>query len=113
MPKILTAEELYKCCDQNVFKFNTTEEIPETIEIIGQARALRAIDFGLNLVDSKGFNIFVLGENGTGKLTTIKSVLAEKASGEPVPPDCAMYTISKILISSRDITAARSSCYFP
>ena len=84
MPKPLGVDELYKCCDQNIFKFNTTAELPDVIEIIGQARALRAIDFGLNL-DSKGFNIFILGENGTGKLTTIKSVLAKKAADEPVP----------------------------
>ena len=92
MPKPLAVEDLYKCCDQNVFAFTTTEELPEAVEIIGQARALRAIDFGLNLVDSQGFNIFILGENGTGKLTTIKSLLAEKAVGEPVPPDwCYVY----------------------
>jgi lon-related putative ATP-dependent protease len=92
MPKRLGAEELYKCCDQNIFTFNTTDELPEAIEIIGQNRALRAVDFGLNLVDSKGFNIFVLGENGTGKLTTIKAVLAKKSADEPVPPDwCYVY----------------------
>ncbi len=91
MPKPLGADELYKCCDQNIFKFNTTAELPDIIEIIGQARALNAIDFGLNL-DNKGFNIFILGENGTGKLTTIKSVLAKKAADEPVPSDwCYVY----------------------
>jgi len=86
MPKPLGVDELYRCCDQNIFKFNTTAELPDVIEIIGQDRALRAIDFGLNL-DSKGFNVFILGENGTGKLTTIKSVLEKKAADEPVPPD--------------------------
>lgn len=92
MPKPLAVEDLYKCCDQSIFKFNTTDELPEAVEIIGQARALRSIDFGLNLADSKGFNIFILGENGTGKLTTIKSLLAQKAAEEPVPPDwCYVY----------------------
>jgi len=92
MPKPLAVEYLYKCCDQSIFKFNTTDELTEAAEIIGQARALRSIDFGLNLVDSKGFNIFILGENGTGKLTTIKSLLAQKAAAEPVPPDwCYVY----------------------
>jgi lon-related putative ATP-dependent protease len=91
MPKPLGVDELYKCCDQNIFKFNTTAELPDIIEIIGQARALRSIDFGLNL-DNKGFNIFILGENGTGKLTTIKSVLAKKAADETVPSDwCYVY----------------------
>ncbi|PKL50715.1 MAG: ATP-dependent protease, partial [Nitrospira bacterium HGW-Nitrospira-1] len=92
MPKPLGVEDLYKRCDQNIFKFNTTDDFPEAVEIIGQARALRSIDFGLNLMDSEGFNIFVLGENGTGKLTTIKSVLAKKAADEPAPSDwCYVY----------------------
>ncbi|RPI37883.1 MAG: ATP-dependent protease [Nitrospiraceae bacterium] len=91
MPKPLGVEDLYKFCDKAIFKFNTTDELPEAVEIIGQARALRSIDFGLNL-DNKGFNIFILGENGTGKLTTIKSLIAKKASAEPVPLDwCYVY----------------------
>jgi lon-related putative ATP-dependent protease len=95
MPKPLGVDELYKCCNENIFKFNTTAELPDVIEIIGQDRALRAIDFGLNL-DSKGFNIFILGENGTGKLTTIKSVLAKKAADEPVPVDwCYVYNFKE------------------
>ena len=90
-PKPLSSEELYSCCDPALFQFNTTDELPELEETIGQSRALNAIDFGLNL-DSKGFNIFVLGENGTGKSTTIKSILQKKAADEPVPADwCYVY----------------------
>ncbi|MFI5294923.1 MAG: Lon protease family protein [Thermodesulfovibrionales bacterium] len=90
-PKPLSSEELYSCCDPALFTFSTTDELPELTETIGQIRALNAIDFGLNL-DSKGFNIYVLGENGTGKSTTIKSILNKKAAGEPVPTDwCYVY----------------------
>ncbi|MBI5075363.1 MAG: AAA family ATPase [Nitrospirae bacterium] len=91
MLRPLSIEELYHCCDPSVFAFNTTDELPEAIETIGQERALRAIDFGLNLENS-GFNIFMLGENGTGKMTTIKSFLSKKAADEPVPSDwCYVY----------------------
>ncbi len=91
MLKPLNIEELYQCCDPSVFAFNTTDELPEAIETIGQERALRAIDFGLNLENS-GFNIFMLGENGTGKMTTIKAFLSKKAAEEPVPSDwCYVY----------------------
>jgi lon-related putative ATP-dependent protease len=90
-PKPLSSEELYSCCDPALFSFTTTDELPELEETIGQSRALNAIDFGLNL-DSKGFNIFILGENGTGKSTTIKSILQKKAAGEPIPSDwCYVY----------------------
>jgi len=91
MPRTLGVDELYKCCDLKIFDFRTTKEISALDGTIGQERALRAIDFGLNL-ESAGFNIFLLGENGTGKMTSIKSILKEKASKEPVPPDwCYVY----------------------
>ncbi len=93
--KPLTGEELYSCCSPDLFKFSTTDELPELTETIGQVRALNAIDFGLNL-DSKGFNIYVLGENGTGKSTTIKSILKKKAAEEPVPSDwCYVYNFKE------------------
>lgn len=91
MPNKLSSEELYSCCDPELLKFKTTDELPELTETIGQARALDAIDFGLNL-DSAGFNIFILGENGTGKSTTIKTIVEKKASEESVPDDwCYVY----------------------
>jgi lon-related putative ATP-dependent protease len=91
MAEVLSYEKLYNYCDPNFFSFNTTEELPEFKETIGQDRALHAIDFGLSL-DSTGFNIFILGEHGTGKMTTVKSFLSEKALNEPVPPDwCYVY----------------------
>ncbi len=87
----ISPEELYKCCDANMFKFNTTEDIDILEETIGQERALKAIDFGLSL-NSKGFNIFALGENGTGRVRTIKTLLLKKAANENVPSDwCYVY----------------------
>jgi lon-related putative ATP-dependent protease len=94
MIKPLDIEELYRCCDPSVFTFESTDELGEMTETIGQERALRAIDFGLNL-DSSGFNIFMLGENGTGKMTTIRALLTKKAADEPVPSDwCYVYNFN-------------------
>jgi len=91
MPDKLSVDELYKCCDQNIFTFNSTDDLPLFYGTIGQERALDALDFGLSL-ESTGFNIFLLGENGTGRMTTIKSILVQKASSEPLPPDwCYVY----------------------
>jgi lon-related putative ATP-dependent protease len=91
MPKPLGSDELYSCCEPGLFAFETTDDLPELKETIGQERALSAIDFGLTL-DSKGYNIYILGQNGTGRATSIKSILTEKAAGEPVPLDwCYVY----------------------
>jgi lon-related putative ATP-dependent protease len=84
-------KELYHCCEPSEFSFKTTDEIEPLKETIGQARALSALDFGLG-IESHGFNIYILGESGTGKMTTIKTILQEKAKNEPVPDDwCYVY----------------------
>jgi lon-related putative ATP-dependent protease len=91
MPNSLTFDKLYRFCDPDMFAFNTTNDLPDVKETIGQERALHALDFGLSL-DSTGFNIFILGEHGTGKMTTVKSFLSRKAMTEPVPRDwCYVY----------------------
>ena len=82
----LGPEDLYKRCDPEMFSFNTTEEITQFPRTIGQEKALKSLDFGLGM-DSTGFNIFAIGESGTGKMTTIMSMLNEKAAQEEAPPD--------------------------
>nr|MDA8086530.1 AAA family ATPase [Nitrospiraceae bacterium] len=91
MPNKLAPERLYRCCGPGELDFNTTDDVKPLEGTIGQDRAMHALDFGLNFSDT-GFNIYILGEAGTGKLTTIKMLLDEKAAREPVPPDwCYVY----------------------
>ncbi len=70
----LTVEQLYRKCDLRDLNFNTTDELPELEEIIGQKRALNAIDFGMGM-NHKGYNLFVLGSEGIGKTALIKQLL--------------------------------------
>ncbi|NTU42759.1 MAG: AAA family ATPase, partial [Nitrospirales bacterium] len=79
MAERLKPEELYTCCAADFFPFETTREIGETSGIIGQEKALKSLDFGLSFT-SRGFNIFALGDNGTGKMRTVRMLLQEKAS---------------------------------
>jgi lon-related putative ATP-dependent protease len=91
MLRRIKKDELYKCCEPSELPFETTDEITPLKETVGQKRALSALKFGLG-IDSHGFNIYILGESGTGKMTTIKTILEEKAKNEPVPNDwCYVY----------------------
>ena len=91
MLRKVSIEELYKCCESSELSFETTDEIQPLKETIGQSRALSALDFGLG-IDSHGFNIYILGESGTGKMTTIREILRNKAKDEPTPNDwCYVY----------------------
>ena len=48
------------------FNFSSTEEIEPIKDIIGQDRAVKAIEFGLKM-NQKGYNIYVAGTSGTGR----------------------------------------------
>jgi lon-related putative ATP-dependent protease len=82
----LPVAKLRWVCDPAVFAFATTAEIPELEGSIGQERALKSIDFGLGMEEG-GFNLFLAGEAGTGRSSTIKNLLKKRAASEPQPPD--------------------------
>jgi lon-related putative ATP-dependent protease len=89
--KELSADELYECCEPGTFDFETTHDVKPIAGTIGQGRAMGAIDFGLGL-ESKGFNIYALGQQGTGRMTSIRRKITELAQKEPVPNDwCYVY----------------------
>ena len=91
MLKKVQKNKLYHRCKSSDLPFKSTSDIAPLTETIGQKRALSSLDFGLG-IDSHGFNIYILGESGTGKLTTIKKILHAKAKKEPVPTDwCYIY----------------------
>ena len=67
------ADKLSWLCDLSYLPFTCTADMTPLVDFIGQARAIRAIQFGLG-VDKPGFNIFVTGLTGTGKTSIIKSL---------------------------------------
>jgi lon-related putative ATP-dependent protease len=84
--KPLAPQQLCQKCDPSQFDFETTAELEDLAEIIGQERAVGAIQFGIGM-QRQGYNLFALGPSGTGKRTTIRQFLDQKAASEPIPPD--------------------------
>ena len=58
--KKLTREELYRATADEVLNFKSTSELESLNEVIGQERAVRALEFGLELL-TPGYNVFVGG----------------------------------------------------
>jgi lon-related putative ATP-dependent protease len=86
IPSELTPEQLTFVCDPDQLHFETTDDLPNVHKIVGQDRAVRAIDFGVE-IPSYGFNIYAMGPAGTGKMTTLHTFLDDRAHREPVPDD--------------------------
>ena len=85
---VLKSEQLYTKCDPKKFDFNTTAELEERLSALGQDRALSAVEIGIN-IKSKGYNLFCLGPEGTGKTSLVKRVLMREAKSRPTPDDWA------------------------
>ena len=73
-------------CGEDIFGCESSGDGKPLQGIVGQAKALKALQFGL-VIKEKGFNIYVAGVPGTGKKTAVKGYLQEVAKGKPTPPD--------------------------
>ncbi|MGE5415590.1 MAG: Lon protease family protein [Acidobacteriota bacterium] len=91
----LKPEDLRKVCDPKVFGFKDTSEIETMAQIVGQDRAVKSLEFGLD-VPYHGYNIFMSGHTGTGKTTMALEMANKKAAEEKVPQDlCYVYNFQK------------------
>jgi len=64
----------------------TSGELAPLEGVIGQDRALRALNLGLG-IGEKGFNVYVAGPPGTGKTTAVRNFLEAIAKDRPTSPD--------------------------
>ena len=85
----LKSSDLRYFCDPKLFEFKSTAEIEPLDEVIGQKRAVQAIEFGLNMKNPE-YNIFVTGIEGTGKSTITTDITRKHARTLPTPQDCCM-----------------------
>ena len=82
----LKVSQLRKTIDPKNFPFKSTEEIKPLDEIIGQQRAIKAIELALEM-DHSGYNVFVTGMSGTGRTTIVRNILRGIAKHKAIPDD--------------------------
>lgn len=85
-PKELSPAVLRNRCDPVTLDFSSTDDLPDLEDVIGQPRAIRALELGSG-VSGPGFNTFVLGRPGSGRTTLSREYLERKASHEAMPSD--------------------------
>ena len=82
----LSPDALRTRFDPEQFDFDTTDDLPAETEVVGQDRAVEALEFGVN-IEGDGYNVFALGPPATGHRELVKHLLEEQAAGEETPPD--------------------------
>ncbi len=79
----LQYDQLTWSCPEHIFTFKSTKELTPLKGIVGQDRAIEAITLGAEL-HSYGYNVFVSGVSGTGRLTTVKHILDQVSITRPI-----------------------------
>lgn len=91
----LHADQLYTRINLSSFDFETTDELSDLKEIIGQKRAVEAVRFGIG-IEKAGYNIFALGPNGSGKKALVAQFFEQQAKDDPIPWDwCYVYNFEQ------------------
>ena len=82
----LAPDALYRRADPAALSFQTTDELPDSIEFVGQDRAIKAIEFGIGM-SRQGYNLFALGSSGSGRHALVQRYVEAQAAKEPPPSD--------------------------
>jgi predicted ATP-dependent protease len=86
MVKELSPEQCRRACPELPFDCRTTKDLIPSNKIIGQDRAVKALQFGLR-IRKKGFNIYIAGMPGTGRRSAAVDFVKDLAKDMPVPSD--------------------------
>jgi lon-related putative ATP-dependent protease len=84
--KKVPVEDLRRRASVESLGFKTTDELKCMKQLIGQSRAVGAISFALE-VDRKGYNLFVVGDPGSGRTTYTLEEMKNRAANMAAPDD--------------------------
>ena len=92
---LVPLKELKEKCNEDIFQYETTKDIKVSRELIGQERAMEALEYGLN-IERKGYNIFVSGLIGTGR-NSYSYLMAQEFAKKKAPPKdwCYVYNFKR------------------
>lgn len=79
-------EKLRWRLDPATLAFETTQDLEPLKEIIGQNRGVEAFRFGVKM-EKPGYNVFVTGAAGSGRMSTVKRLLEEMSQKDGAPED--------------------------
>ena len=82
----LRPEDTQPVIDFSKLDFETTDELRPLEEIVGQPRAVKALELGLG-IRNNGYNIYMSGISGMGRKSLVRDILKRKAESEPNPSD--------------------------
>ncbi|SDR78567.1 Predicted ATP-dependent protease [Halopseudomonas xinjiangensis] len=86
-PLRLSPEQLTAPIDLGSLGFVTTDDLDPFRGILGQDRAVEALQFGVAM-HRPGYNVFVMGEPGTGRFSYVMHYLRAEAKRQICPEDC-------------------------
>ena len=79
-------EQLRWRLDPAGLPFETTAQLEPLDAVVGQDRGMESLRFGMGMA-RKGYNIFVTGEPGLGRLSAVKRLLLEFSKTDRIPDD--------------------------
>ncbi len=84
----LTPDQLSIQIPEDSLKFSTSNELIPYNGVLGQDRAVTSIQFGVAM-DRPGYNVYVMGDSGTGRSSYITEYLKSEAKRQSSPSDWA------------------------
>ena len=82
----LAPEALTRPFSAEQFSFSTTNDLEPFRGVLGQERAVEALQFGVAM-PRPGYNVFVMGEPGTGRFSFVKRYLKAEGKRLQTPAD--------------------------
>jgi len=78
--------DLRNACDSLALEFERSDQLPAGKPYLGQQRAIDAIEFGIRM-KRDGYNLFVLGPNGSHRHGLAEELARERAKEQGAPSD--------------------------